>query len=117
MAKVLVEALGRRIRTLREARGWSQWELSKQAKLHLVWIQQVEQGKRANHKPVIPSVATLQKICDALNIPVRDLFESEARLPKEDTLFAKALINLMRGRPKSDKQFLIQMAQKLFTKR
>ena len=41
-----LRALGRRIRELRLAKGWSQEELARRSGLHRTYISSVEQGKR-----------------------------------------------------------------------
>jgi len=39
-------ALGRRVRALRHARGWSQEELAHRASLHVTYVSSVERGER-----------------------------------------------------------------------
>ena len=59
----------RKVRRLRQERGWNQTELAFHAELAPSVISQIETGKRD------PSAATLRKLADALDVGVPDLFE------------------------------------------
>lgn len=61
------EALGRRIKRLREQAGFSQEELADKIRLTQTSISLIETGKRGI------SMATLQRISSALNCKTRDL--------------------------------------------
>ena len=65
----LAQALGRRIRVLRAARGWSQEVLAEVAGVHRNYIGQVERGA------VKVSVVQLAKIARALEVGVGALVE------------------------------------------
>jgi transcriptional regulator with XRE-family HTH domain len=67
--KERIVVLGQNIRRLREARGWNQVELGHHADLSVSLISRIERGLRS------PSVATLAKISDALEVDIVDLFE------------------------------------------
>lgn len=68
--------IGREIRRLREAKGWSQAKLAAGADMGVSGISQIETGARN------PSAVTLSKIAEALGVEVRDLFPLEQpRLP------------------------------------
>src|SRR3954447_17220952 len=68
--------VGKEIRRLREARGWSQAKLAGASGMGTSGISQIETGARN------PSAATLSKIADALGVEVRDLFPlDQAPLP------------------------------------
>src|SRR5919112_6611603 len=68
--------VGKEIRRLREARGWSQAKLAGASDMGTSGISQIETGARN------PSAATLSKIAEALGVEVRDLFPLEqAPLP------------------------------------
>ena len=68
--------VGKEIRRLREARGWSQAKLAGTSGMGTSGISQIETGARN------PSAATLSKIADALGVEVRDLFPlGQAPLP------------------------------------
>ncbi len=65
--------LGRRIRVLRLARGWSQEALARRATIHRVYLGDVERGARN------PSLRHLAAIAAALGVPVHLLL-----LPDDD---------------------------------
>ena len=69
--EVIVKALGRRVRKLRTDRGWSQERLADEAGMHRTYMWGIEQGMRN------PSVRHLVRLADALNIPVKALFDLE----------------------------------------
>src|SRR5215218_7849607 len=69
--------VGREIRRLREARGWSQAKLAAGADMGVSGISQIETGARN------PSAVTLSKIAEALGVGVADLFpKAQAPLPE-----------------------------------
>jgi transcriptional regulator with XRE-family HTH domain len=71
--------VGREIRRLREARGWSQTKLAAGADMGVSGISQIETGARN------PSAVTLSKIAEALNVGVADLFaKGQVPLPLYD---------------------------------
>jgi len=62
-------ALGNRVRKLRQAINLSQESFSTKAGLHRTYISELEKGLRN------PTVSTLNKIANALNIDMKDLWE------------------------------------------
>jgi transcriptional regulator with XRE-family HTH domain len=70
--------VGREIRRLREARGWSQAKLAGDTGMGVSGISQIETGARN------PSAVTLWKIAGALGVEVGDLFpKAQSPLPFE----------------------------------
>jgi transcriptional regulator with XRE-family HTH domain len=65
----VAKALGKRIRQLRKAKGWSQEYLANQAEMHRTYMWGVEQGVRN------PSIRHLTQIADALEVPLTQLFD------------------------------------------
>ena len=65
--KILL-ALGERIRQLREKKGISQEALSFEIKVHRTYVSLIEQARR------YPSIQTLVKISEKLEVPLADLF-------------------------------------------
>lgn len=63
--------LGRRIRNLRNIKGWTQEELGGQAELSYKFIGEIERGQQN------PSFDTLLKISVALNVELPELFRFE----------------------------------------
>jgi transcriptional regulator with XRE-family HTH domain len=71
--------IGREIRRLREAKGWSQAKLAAAADMGVSGISQIETGARN------PSAVTLSKIAEALGVGVADLFpKAQSPLPLEE---------------------------------
>jgi transcriptional regulator with XRE-family HTH domain len=62
--------LGTVIRTLREAKGLSQVELAKKARLARPYLVRLESGERKN-----PSLIILKRLAKALGVPVTALLE------------------------------------------
>lgn len=77
------EKLGKRIRTLRKARGITQEGLGEKANLNYKYIGEIERGE------VNPSIETLSALADALNISIGQLFEDESQLPLDHQLLPK----------------------------
>lgn len=67
----LRKLVGKRIRFLRKARGWSQEELGEYAELSYKFIGEIERGT------VNPSLDTLLGISKALHVEIAKLFSNE----------------------------------------
>lgn len=61
--------LGRNIKKHREKRHWSQEKLSEKADIHVSYVGQIERGMR------YPSLKTLFKLADALEVKITELFK------------------------------------------
>jgi len=61
-------ALGRRIRQLRDRKGWSQEALAEHADVQRSYLAEVELGRRN------PSLKHLQKLAKAFHLGIADLF-------------------------------------------
>ena len=61
-------AFGRRVRELREQRGWTQEELAAKCRRHWTYVGGIERGERN------PTLRVITDLAQALGIPVRDLF-------------------------------------------
>ena len=73
------QGVGREVRSLREARGWSQTRLATEAGMSVSGISMIENGHRNL------STATLARLAEALGVEVRDLFPlGQAPLPLEE---------------------------------
>ena len=68
MAKNLQSELGKRIRTLRKEKKWSQEELAAECNLHWTYIGQVERGERN------PTLQSIQVISEAFGLKISELF-------------------------------------------
>lgn len=70
--------IGKKIETLRKARKMSQYQLALEAGLSTSYIPDLEKGLKC------PTVETLDSICYALGITLKDFFtESEEILPQD----------------------------------
>lgn len=63
--------LGNKLRKEREARGYTLKQLAEKSDLSIGFISQVERGQTE------PSLASLKKLCEALGIKMRDVFEQD----------------------------------------
>src|SRR5918993_1137192 len=70
------QGVGREVRRLREAKGWSQTRLATEASMSVSGVSMIENGHRNL------STTTLAKLAEALEVGVRDLFPlGQAPLP------------------------------------
>jgi transcriptional regulator with XRE-family HTH domain len=75
--------MGDRLRDLREAKKLSQGDIEKRTGLLRCYISRVENGH------TVPSVATLEKLARALEIPLYQLFYDGAEPPKVPALLTR----------------------------
>ena len=68
-ADAVAKAVGKRIRHLRVAKGWSQEFLADESGMHRTYMWGIEQGVRN------PSLRHLTRLADALGVPVASLFD------------------------------------------
>jgi transcriptional regulator with XRE-family HTH domain len=66
---LVAKSLGKRVRALRTARGWSQERLAEEAGMHRTYMWGIEQGTRN------PSLRHLSRLSDALGVPLQSIFE------------------------------------------
>lgn len=69
----VVRKVGRRIRELRQKKGWSQEELAEEANLHRTYIGQVERGEKS------VGVENLFRIAKALGVPAAAIVRGISR--------------------------------------
>ncbi len=62
--------VGRNIKTVREARGWSQEELADRAELHRTYVSGVERGVRN------PTITVLERLAKALKVTIGSLTDA-----------------------------------------
>ena len=67
--KATKKLLGARIKELRKKKGLSQEQLSEQIEIDSKHLSRIEVGKS------YPSIQTLEKIANVLNVEIKDLFE------------------------------------------
>lgn len=66
--------LGKNVRQIREAKGWSQDKLSEESGLHRTYISGIERGVRN------PTVEIVQQVALALEVPVAYLFKDQEKI-------------------------------------
>ena len=69
------EVLGKRIEHLRKSKGWSQLDLSIESEVNKNYICDLENGRRN------PSLEILERIANALNITLEELFKGVQTIP------------------------------------
>ncbi len=100
----LQNALGYRIRSLRKSRGLSQEKLGEQASLHNTYIGAIERGERN------PSLRTLEKIAQALNIQVSDLFKFMGyEADSQQEMLKAEMFSLLEGRDANTIGFVLNL--------
>lgn len=68
--------LGQRVRSLREARSWSQADLARASRLSRTYVKAIEDGAAKE-----PSARTIGLLCRALQVDVIDLMQACGALP------------------------------------
>ena len=83
--------IGRNIRVLRKAQGWSQEALGERADLSYKFVGEIERGL------VNPSLDSLMKIANVFNVEVAELFLSERLyvLTAEDVTNVKSAMTIL----------------------
>jgi len=69
--ELVTRRFGRRIRELREEKGWSQEEFAEQCGLHRTYIGGIERGERN------VGLINIERIAVALRVSIADLFEQK----------------------------------------
>jgi len=69
MATKILRQFGNKVQKLRKAKGWSQEELAKRAKLHRTYIGSIERSERN------VSLINIERIAMALNVKASELIE------------------------------------------
>ncbi len=75
--KSVREEIGKRLKDLREKVELTQEALAERAGLHPSYIGQIERGTKT------ASIFTLEKLANALNVPIAYLFDFEQKLTKK----------------------------------
>ncbi|MEK6646305.1 MAG: helix-turn-helix transcriptional regulator [Candidatus Firestonebacteria bacterium] len=104
----LYKLLGNRIKCLRTEQNLTQEKLSEKSNLHNSYIGLIERGAKG------PSLETLQKIADALNVSLVDLFVEESKWKSKDRKH-RELFNVIKNRTSKQIDILIKIAKIIFT--
>ncbi len=85
-----VKAVGRRLARLREELGISMRELAVKAEVSASFVSRVEAGKAS------PTIMTLQKFLQALNVDVAEFFQREDTLdPAQQVVFRQSAMQAL----------------------
>lgn len=87
--------LGRRIRAIRRARGWTQEELGAKAGISYKFVGEIERCQQN------PSFDTLDKIADALEIELYELFRFEQGITNRKDI-ESWMAKIIKGIPEDD---------------
>jgi transcriptional regulator with XRE-family HTH domain len=98
--------IGQRIRARRLELGLSQDTASERADLHPTYIGQVERGEKN------ATIGSIQKICNALDIPMEDLF---ANIVKSESELrpAQQCYDLIISQPIKDQQMIYALLENI----
>ena len=98
--------IGKRIITLREAKGWSTNRLANQCGLSQSFLRSVELGEKGI------SVESLSLLCDALGISLKTFFDVPSRGDTPDDVLSRQLERLTPAQRSSLAGFLNAMLEK-----
>lgn len=100
--------LGERIRMFRQNRGLSQEKLAERANLNTSFIGQVERGGKK------PTIDTLEKIVNALDINFEDLFSFEKSIIKsKDTTIIDKIAFELKGRSPDEQEAIYHIVKQV----
>ncbi len=77
-AEKVTSLLSNRIRTFRNSRGWTQERLAERTDVHPTYISRIESGLK------LPTLVSICKIAEALDVEVYELFIDEAKVSSPD---------------------------------
>jgi transcriptional regulator with XRE-family HTH domain len=100
-------SLGRRIRTLRKARGWTQEELGKQADTSYKFLGEIERGVQN------PSFTILVRVAGALGVKLPELFRFESEGLNRKNV-ETSLINIIKNLPDDEIERVLTMLKALY---
>ena len=106
----LKKRLGSRIRLFREAEGLTQEQLAERTDLSVNFIGTTERGQN------IPSVQTCNRIADALDIPLHELFRFEEETERDRQL-EKFAARLKAEKSKKKVQTILEVGEVILKKK
>lgn len=99
--------LGRRIRTLRTIKGWTQQELGNTADVNYKFIGEIERGQQN------PSINILAKIASALEVDLLELFRFEHEISNRKEI-EKRIIGNLKSIPDQDLRQILLLLRTLY---
>jgi len=109
--ETIYRSIGNRIRVERKRLKLTQEELAEKANISSNFLGHIERGTKR------PTLDTLKKIADVLQIPMAELFATETtyQLPSED-LFIKRFKSLVRDKKRKEKELVLRIAKMILQK-
>ncbi|HAX61720.1 MAG TPA: hypothetical protein DCX95_04055 [Elusimicrobia bacterium] len=117
MENELIKRIGRQIKEARMRQKMTQEELAEETEISTSFLGMIERGQR------IPSLMTISKICNSLNISVDELLGLKPEILKErktkysagnkDVMLEK-VIRLLKNKKDDDKELALKILKKLF---
>jgi len=109
--ETIYRSMGNRIRMERKRLKLTQEELAEKANISANFLGHIERGTKR------PTLDTLKKIADVLQIPMADLFATQPtyQLPSED-LFIKRFKSLIRDKKRKEKELVLRIAKMILEK-
>jgi transcriptional regulator with XRE-family HTH domain len=103
MKSNLAKSIGEKIKFFREKQlEVSQEELADRAKVHVTHLSRLENGTR------LPTIETLIKICDALNVSVSEILPGEKKKPSADAI-TEEILRLIANRSLEEKRIILRL--------
>lgn len=99
--------LGRRIRSLRSKKGWTQQELGRRANINYKFIGEIERGKQN------PSFNILSKIANTLEVELLELFRFDHEISDRNEI-EKKISYILKGLPDDDLRELLLILRTIF---
>jgi len=109
--ETIYRSMGNRIRVERKRLKLTQEELAEKANISANFLGHIERGTKR------PTLDTLKKIVDVLQIPIAELFATQPtyQLPGED-LFIKRFKSLIRDKKRKEKELVLRIAKMILEK-
>jgi len=107
----IYKMVGKKIREERRILKLTQEELAEKADISANFLGHIERGTKR------PTLNTLKKIADVLQIPMGALFTTEKiyKLPRED-LFIKRFMSLVRDKKGEERELILKIAKMILKK-
>lgn len=101
----LTDIISKNIIQLRKKVGWTQVKISQEAGITSAAVSMIEAGKR------VPSLPTLIKISNSLNVPIQDIIEIEIIDSKSKSFYRKfKSIEVLK---ESDQKLILSLSKRL----
>jgi transcriptional regulator with XRE-family HTH domain len=97
--------VGRRLRSLREARGLTQSQLARRARVHIKWLARIETGKRSNM-----TLEMLLRLAAGLRVEPAELLPPRARV-KQLSAEAMSVIDLLKAADQPTRASAVQVVR------